>query len=129
MTTILSILGKIGLTKIFSFVLGGIVLTPLFYIIKQKISSGVGAIAGKELAKLFNPNIEDPEEKKLVIAIVQALVNYAEYKVPNGLGDKKFEFVKTYLIKFIPEKYAEEITELIDECVKQLDNELKKDVK
>jgi hypothetical protein len=129
MSIILGILGKIGIGKLFAFVFGGAVIAPLFFIIKERIADGVEKMVGKELAKLFNPNIDNPKEKELVIAIVQSLVNYAEYKLPNGMGEEKFAFVKAYLEKFIPEKYAMDIVDLIEECVKRLDDELKKNVK
>jgi hypothetical protein len=129
MSIILSILGKIGIGKLLAFAFGGAVLTPLFFVIKERIADGVEKMVGKELAKLFNPNIDNPKEKELVIAIVQSLVNYAEYKLPNGMGEEKFAFVKAYLEKFIPEKYAMDIVDLIEECLKRLDDELKKNVK
>jgi RNAse (barnase) inhibitor barstar len=126
---ILALFAKIGLGKIISFILGGVVLTPIIILLKNKISNKFETIVSDKLKKLFNPNIEDPQEKKLVVDIVQALVNYAEYKLPDKMGKEKFMFVKTYLEKFIPEKYANEIIDLIEECVKRLNNELKKNVK
>jgi hypothetical protein len=126
MDTILAILTKIGLGKIISFLLGGVVLAPLFVIIKKRITNEFGNLVEKELNKLFNPNIKDPQEKKLVVDIVQALVNYAEYKLPNKMGKEKFTFVKSYLMKFIPEKYADEIVDIIEQCVQKMKEELKK---
>jgi hypothetical protein len=126
---ILALFAKIGLGKIISFILGGVVFTPIIILLKNKISNKFETIVSDKLKKLFNPNIEDPQEKKLVVDIVQALVNYAEYKLPDKMGKEKFMFVKTYLEKFIPEKYANEIIDLIEECVKRLNNELKKNVK
>ena len=129
MNTILAIFAKIGLGKMLSFILGGVVLSPLIIILKNKIADNFEKVVDNELKKLFNPNIEDPQEKKLIVDIVQALVNYAEYKLPDKMGKEKFMFVKTYLEKFIPEKYADEIVDLIEECVQRLNDELKKNVK
>jgi RNAse (barnase) inhibitor barstar len=129
MNTILAIFAKIGLGKMLSFILGGVVLSPLIIILKNKIADNFEEVVDNELKKLFNPNIEDPQEKKLIVDIVQALVNYAEYKLPDKMGKEKFMFVKTYLEKFIPEKYANEIVDLIEECVQRLNDELKKNVK
>jgi hypothetical protein len=129
MDTILSILAKIGLGKILSFLLGGVILSPIIIVLKNKIVDKFGEVVDNELKKLFNPNIDDPQEKKLVVDIVQALVNYAEYKLPDKMGKEKFMFVKSFLEKFIPEKYADEIVDLIEECVKKLNDELKKNTK
>jgi len=129
MDTILAILTKIGLGKIISFLLGGVIISPIVVILKNKLVNKFDEVVDNELKKLFNPNIDDPQEKKLVVDIVQALVNYAEYKLPDKMGKEKFMFVKTYLEKFIPEKYANEIVDLIEECVQRLNDELKKNAK
>jgi hypothetical protein len=129
MDTILAILTKIGLGKIISFLLGGVIISPIVVILKNKLVNKFDEVVDNELKKLFNPNIDDPQEKKLIVDIVQALVNYAEYKLPDKMGKEKFMFVKTYLEKFIPEKYANEIVDLIEECVQRLNDELKKNAK
>lgn len=124
MTAILAtIIGKLGVGKLLigSGLAGGLVIA----LAKKYIPNFLGDWLKSCLAKELQPNLTDPKEKELFVDMVKGVCRFVEYKIPDNPGADKFAKVKTFLMRFVSEKYANEIVEIIQEAVKRMNDELK----
>ncbi|MEM5807421.1 MAG: hypothetical protein QW474_03500 [Candidatus Aenigmatarchaeota archaeon] len=105
--------------------IGGFVLFPIFLKLKKYVLAWFSKWFKIQLEKSLNPNLADEKEKELLKNLILALVKYVEYKCPDEIGKEKFNIVFTFLTKYIPEKYANEIIDLIEQAVKIMNEEMK----
>ena len=121
---LLTIITKLGVGKLLIATgLGGGVLVLLA---KKYIPNLFGDWLKSALAKELQPNLSNPEEKALFIDMVKGICRFVEYKIPDEPGEDKFDKVKAFLMRFVSEKYADDIVEIIIEAVKKMNDELKK---
>lgn len=123
MTAILiAIVTKLGVGKMLlgTGLLGGLVLA----LAKKYIPNLFGDWLKSTLRKELQPNFADPIEKEKFITMVKGICAFVEYKIPDNPGADKFAKVKIMLMRFVSEKYADEIIEIIQEAVKRMNDEL-----
>ena len=126
MTIITGILAKIGIGKALAALGGTIVLPFLFKTVRTRVKDALGALFRKEIDRAFHPDMTDTVKAAAFRKMVQGIVDYAEICIPDsGMGSKKLEFVKAYLMRFIPEKYADEIVAIINDVVLEMNAALK----
>lgn len=123
MTAILAtLLGKLGIGNLIigSGLAGGLAII----LAKKYIPQVLGDWIKSALAKELQPNLADPIEKEKFITMVKGICAFVEHKIPDEPGADKFKKVKTMLMRFVSEKYADQIVEIIIEAVKRMDKEL-----
>ena len=68
----------------------------------------------------------DPVKKAKFVKMVEGMVEYAEYCVPDsGMGADKMARVKKMLLGIMPEEYAELVTQTINDAVAGMDAAMK----
>lgn len=125
MTALLAtILAKVGVGKL--LIGSGLAGSLLILMAKKYIPNMFGDWLKSALAKELQPDFSDPAEKALFVDMVKGICRFVEYKIPDEPGIDKFDKVKKMLMRFVSEKYADEIVGIIIEAVKKMNEELKK---
>ena len=125
MTAILiGLITKLGLPGVIlsSGLAGGLAIA----LAKKYIPNFLGDWLKSCLAKELQPNMTDPVEKELFTDMVKGICKFVGYKIPDSPGAEKFAKVKTFLMRFVSEKYADEIVGIIEEAVKRMKAEVTK---
>lgn len=99
---------------------------------KKNLPKMLAGWAMKEIRLgLAGGGVEDPDVKELLKVQVMALVKFAERKLPDeGMGEQRMEMILGLMLR-IPlvgahlKGYEPQLRELIEECVKEMDAELK----
>jgi hypothetical protein len=121
---IVGLIAKLGLPGI--IVSSGLAGGLLIALAKKYIPNFLGDWLKSCLAKELQPNMTDPVEKELFTDMVKGICRFVGYKIPDSPGKEKFIKVKNFLMKFVSEKYADEIVGIIEEAVKRMDAEVTK---
>lgn len=121
LTALISKLG-IGSVLLSSGLAGGLIIA----LAKKYIPNFLGDWLKSCLAKELQPNMTDPVEKELFTDMVKGICKFVGYKIPDSPGKEKFAKVKTFLMRFVSEKYADDIVGIIEEAVKRMDAEVTK---
>lgn len=111
--------------------LGGVVLTGVIVAAGKFIPKLVAGKAAKALSSAMESmdKIDNPVRKAKVQAVAKALVEWAEYEIPDkGQGRARFEAVASKLVAWIPALKGKDkaIADLIENAVAAMDEELKK---
>ena len=111
--------------------LGGVVLTGVLVAAGKFIPKLVAGEAAKALSSAMESmeKIKNPERKAKVEAVAKALVEWAEYEIPDkGQGRARFEAVAGKLVAWIPALKGKDktVADLIENAVAAMDAELKK---
>jgi len=124
METIVAILSKLGIPGLVagSGLLGGLVVV----VAKRYIPNFLGDWMKSTLSKELQPDIKDPKERELFVNMVKGICAFVGYKIPDKPGADKFKKVRDFLMRFVSDKYADDIVEIIEEAVKRLDIEITK---
>jgi len=114
-----------------SGLLGGVVLTGVLVAAGKFIPKLVAGEAAKALSSAMESmeKIKNPERKAKVEAVAKALVEWAEYEIPDkGQGRARFEAVAGKLVAWIPALKGKDktVADLIENAVAAMDAELKK---
>lgn len=119
------LMGLVG-TKVGLAALGGVTaLVGLFG--AKAVHGAVNKYANDLLVQAMNPKTTDPIRAEKVRALVAAAVDLAEYAIPDrGRGDTRKKLVMETLGRFLPEKQAAVLSDLIEEAVVTMDDNLKK---
>ena len=123
MTAILAtLIGKLGIGSLLlsSGLAGGLIIA----LAKKYVPGFLGDWLKTALAKELQPDMTDPVEKELFTEMVKSICKFVGYKIPDSPGDEKFAKVKTMLMRFVSEKYADEIVDIIEEAVKRMKAEV-----
>jgi len=109
----------------------GAIIPIAFMVGKKYIPNLIAKFVSKNLDKGFNDIelIKDEKEKELIRGIALSLVRYAEYKIPDkDAGKEKYKLVAEKLVYILPflKGQEEKISDLIENAVFAMDNELKK---
>ena len=113
--------GKLGM--LLAGLAGGIGVSAVLKLAKGRIGGIVSKLIGGKIKDVLNVN--DPADRALILA----LVKYAEAKLPDaGSGKERFSLVASKIGAFFPVLHAHEksISEVIEEAVRAMDDELKK---
>ena len=121
-TAIIAILSKLGIPGMIasSGLLGGL----LIVVAKKYIPNFLGDWMKSTMSKELQPNITDPKERELFIDMVKGICAFVGYKIPDNPGADKFQKVHDFLMRFVSDKYANDIVAIIEEAVKRLDTEI-----
>lgn len=123
MELLATIAAKLGIGKLLvsTGIFGGLAVL----LAKKYVPNLFGDWLKSALSKELQPNLSDPTEKALFVDMVKGICRFVEHKIPDEPGVDKFEKVKAFLMRFVSEKYADQIVEIIIEAVKRMDEELK----
>jgi hypothetical protein len=111
--------------------LGGVALTAALAFAGKSLPKLLGSKAADALgAAMANvEKIEDPVRQQKVRAVAKALVEWAEYEIPDkGQGRARYEAVAAKLTALIPALKGKDakIADIIENAVAAMDAELKK---
>jgi hypothetical protein len=121
-TVIAAIIGKLGLPGL--IVGSGLAGSIALALAKKYIPAMFGDWLKSALAKELQPDLTDPVERELFIDMVKGICRFVGHKIPDKPGAEKFAKVKTFLMRFVSEKYADQIIDIIEEAVKKMDAEI-----
>lgn len=100
--------------------------------LKNELPKTLAGLAMKQIRlALAGAGVSDPDVKELLTAVVHSLVLFAEKKLPDeGLGEQRMALIlsllaKTPLIGAYLQANEKDIREVIENCVKEMDKDLK----